>query len=239
MHSAKLIGVRHHNNKIASFDFESPNGFRYLAGQFVEAQLDHQPADDRGGQRWFSLSSAPHEPHLSISTRIDGQPLSSFKQQLLRLQLSDTSVQLSDPMGDFVLPRTDTLPIVFLAAGIGMAPVRAVMTAARHAGRQPETYLWYAVTHQRDIVFLDEIADLLTSHTIIEGTRQFRKSHRTTSRLTLADVTTQLPDEAKNTCLYYIAGPDQFVADLKTQVEQSGVDQSRLVTDYFGNYDSI
>lgn len=239
MHLAKLVGVRHHNDKIASFDFEAPKGFRYLAGQFVEVQLDHQPADDRGGQRWFSLSSAPHEPQLSISTRIDAQPLSSFKRQLLNLPLGDTSVHLSDPMGDFVLPRTDALPIIYLAAGIGIAPVRAVMTAARHAGRRPEAYLWYAVTHQRDIVFLDEIADLLTSHTIVEGTQQFRESHRTTSRLTLSDVTTQLPVEVKNTCLYYIAGPDQFVADLKTQLEHTGIDQSRLVTDYFGNYNSI
>ena len=239
MHSAKLIGVRHHNDKIASFDFKAPKGFRYQAGQFVEVQLDHQPADDRGDQRWFSLSSAPHEPHLSISTRIDGQPLSSFKQQLINLPLGDTSVRLSDPMGDFVLPRTDTLPLVFLVAGIGMAPVRAVTTAAKHACRRPEAYLWYAVADKRDVVFLDEISDLFTSCTIIEGTRQFRDSNRTTSRLALADVTAQLPAKVINNCLYYIAGPDQFVADLKTQLEQSGVEQSRLVTDYFGNYDSI
>lgn len=237
MHSIKYIGKRQHSDAIVSFDFEPPAGFSYIAGQFVEMSFAHKDVDERGSTRWFSLSSAPHESLLSVTTRIDAQPLSSFKASLLELIPDDTTVSISDPMGDFVLPRTDQLPLIFLIAGIGIAPVRGMVATAKHLGRSPESYLWYAVANRNDVIFGDETASFFDDYSIVSGTR--KSNNKQNSRLTLAAIKSSLTPNVYDKGLFYIAGPDHFVGDLKKQLEADGIDQSRLITDYFGNYKTI
>lgn len=237
MHSIKYVAKRQHSDTIVSFDFEPPADFNYIAGQFVEVYFAHRDADERGQTRWFSLSSAPHESLLSVTTRIDAQPLSSFKASLLELPPGDTTVSISDPMGDFVLPRTDQLPLLFLIAGIGIAPVRGIVTTAKYLGRLPESYLWYAVANESDVIFSDETASFFNDYSIVSGTR--RTSNKQNSRLTLTTIKSSLTPQVYEKGLFYIAGPDHFVADLKKQLEADGINQSRLITDYFGNYKTI
>src|SRR5581483_2999979 len=44
--------------------------FTWRAGQFLHYTLPHENADDRKTERYFTISAAPHEGHVMITTRI-------------------------------------------------------------------------------------------------------------------------------------------------------------------------
>ena len=67
----------------------------YTAGRFIELTLEGH------GKHWFTLSSSPLEHDLCITTSANG---SAFKKALFGLQ-TGAAVEISQPMGDFVLPK--------------------------------------------------------------------------------------------------------------------------------------
>lgn len=53
------------------FDFERPGGFTYRAGQSIDLTLINPPETDaEGNTRAYTLSSAPQDEHLSVTTRM-------------------------------------------------------------------------------------------------------------------------------------------------------------------------
>ena len=60
-----------------AFQFEKPAGWAFKPGQFVDITLINPPeADGEGNTRGFSISSAPQEPTIMVTTR-RAAPLSS------------------------------------------------------------------------------------------------------------------------------------------------------------------
>src|SRR5438128_2636442 len=112
-------------SSIKSFWFKPTRPVHYTAGQYIELKLPHDKPDNRGERRWFTLSSYPTEPLLSITTKFT-DPGSSFKRALLDMKQGQI-INMSDPMGDFVLPKDDTIPLIFVAGGIGVTPVRSMI----------------------------------------------------------------------------------------------------------------
>jgi ferredoxin-NADP reductase len=70
---------------IQTFWFKPDKPVRYVAGQFIELTLPHDNPDKRGIKRWFTLSSSPTEPLISITTKHAENIVSSFKQNLFNL----------------------------------------------------------------------------------------------------------------------------------------------------------
>src|ERR1035437_6534264 len=108
---AVLTRRHHESDNIISFWFEPEKPMNYLAGQFIEINLPHPSSDDRGVKRWFTLSSSPSDaPLVSITTKFNDKS-SSFKAALKNLKPGDM-VDMSEPMGDFVLPKDPSIPLV-------------------------------------------------------------------------------------------------------------------------------
>ena len=124
-----MIATLHHvvdeTPVIRTFFFKSERPLRYVAGQFIELTLPHADPDDRGTRRWFTLSSAPSHELISITTKHAEKP-STFKQKLWSLEPGDT-VDISEPMGDFVLPKDSTQPLVWIAGGLGITPFHSIV----------------------------------------------------------------------------------------------------------------
>jgi ferredoxin-NADP reductase len=94
-----------------AFHFERPPGFAHLAGQNALFKL-------AGESRTFSIASAPHEPHLTVATRMRD---SAFK-RTLREAAPGLKVEIDGPAGMMVLHDDAARPAVFLAGGIGITP---------------------------------------------------------------------------------------------------------------------
>ena len=78
------------------------------------------------GKKWraFSVASVPEEGYILIGTRTHGN-ISSFKENLIGMSAGD-KVKVIGPFG-WLVKKDDTSPIVFIAGGVGITPVRALI----------------------------------------------------------------------------------------------------------------
>lgn len=152
---ARLVGIRREVDDAASL-WLTPNenwrGFR--AGQFVQLSVWI------GGvrhTRCFSISSAPEDGaplRLTIKARPAGRVSSSWVQAAR----DGDVVELSSPMGDFVLPEPAPDRLLFVSGGSGVTPLLSMarhLVASSYTGRL--TWLHYA---RRAVILGDELRQL-------------------------------------------------------------------------------
>lgn len=220
---------------ISTFYFKTEKPVRYTAGQFVELTLNHENPDERGIKRKFTLSSSPTEPLLSITTKFTEQGGSSFK-TALRALTPGTEVSISDPMGDFVLPKLIQTPLIFIAGGIGITPFRSIFSWLADTAEPRPIHFFYAVRNEEEIVF-QPILDRAGVQTTIVVSQPTAAWGGVSGQLT-AELILGLEKPTDDT-LFYIAGPGQMVESLSKDLQSSGIQQSQLVSDSFHKYDAI
>lgn len=217
---ATYIRCDYHAADTASFYFLPEKRLRYEAGQFVEVAIEHE-ADSRGSRRWFTLSSSPTESELAITTRIR-KPGSSFKEALRTLRIGD-SISISEAMGDFVLPKDESLPLVFIAAGIGITPFRSMIKHLIDNGK----------SRNIQMLALHNTADTMPFQQLIETYLKEALAVRH-ARTNAQEILSLYPPTDRT--MYYVAGPEQFTEKIVRDLRQSGVASHQLVADYFHNY---
>lgn len=216
----KLTLVRRQkiNREIDTFWLKPEKPFTYQAGQYVEVTLKHNSPDERGSKRWFTLSSAPTEPLVSITTRRGD---SSFKHALWQFQRGDSLVA-SEPMGDFVLPKDETIPLVFVVGGIGVTPVRSIVHYLIDSKEKRSLRVLYSVKSKSDIAF----RDVLNAYPLALDI--------TTNRFTakkILDTAAPLRNQ-----LIYLSGPEPMIENLHSDLMKLGVPREQLVMDGFEGY---
>lgn len=215
-----------------TFWFKPDRSVRYTAGQFIELSLPHDNADKRGIKRWFTLSSSPTENLLAITTKRTPENGSSFKEKLFSLKPGDT-VMMSEPMGDFVLPIDTSVPLVFIAGGIGITPMRSMVKWLLDSQQQRTIHLMYAANHVEDVAFRDLFNEYGVPTDIFLTDPPKRWQERT-GRLDAAAVLEISPNIDRK--LYFISGPEPMVESLEKDMKNNGVDKRRIVCDFFPNY---
>lgn len=212
--------------------FRPEKPIRYIAGQFTEIRLPHENTDARGEKRWFTLSSSPTEELVSITTRLDPQQPSTFKQALFSLE-SGAELNFAEPMGDFVLPQKKDIPIVFIAGGIGVTPMRSMIKWLVDSGERRQIKLFYAANSFEDVAFRELFESAPIDFEIILSTPSAGRTGRS-GRLT-SDVIIDLPGVKEN-ALVYVSGPEPMVEAFYKELQAKGVAEHRLVMDYFPGY---
>jgi ferredoxin-NADP reductase len=217
-----------------TFWFRPERRVRYVAGQFTELHLPHE-ADDRGIRRWFTLSSSPTEELVSITTRFADERSSTFKQKLANLQ-PGMELNLADPMGDFVLPKDTSIPLVFATAGLGITPVRSMIKWLADTNEQRDIQLLYADSTPDDLLFESLFRKYpLNYQPIIKRPPQNYGGE--SGSLTTERIIAALPTD--NRTLVYISGPEPLVEKLYKELQAKGVSAERLIADYFPGYRAV
>src|SRR3989344_5290659 len=85
VYKTKLIKKEEVAEGTMAFYFEKPDGFDFIAGQYVTVSLINPPeTDNEGNSRFFSLITAPYENCLGVATRIRD---TAFKRVLKNLPI--------------------------------------------------------------------------------------------------------------------------------------------------------
>ena len=214
---------------IYSFHFASEGPVRYISGQFIELYVPHEGVDDRGIKRWFTLSSSPTESDLMLTTKILPKGASSFKKALNGLK-PGADLMVASPMGDFVLPKDDSIPLVFVAGGIGCTPFRSIIKFLADSGQNRDIRLIYSVAHLNDAVFVDLFEKQL-------GDRFQLTVSSTDGRLDASKILKFSEDNLDY--YYYVSGPEPLVESLEASLLEVGVEKSHFLGDYFPGYSTI
>jgi ferredoxin-NADP reductase len=178
------------------------------------------------------LSSAPSEPLLCITTNFAPKNSSSYKRALKKLRPGDKA-SITDPMGDFILPKDPRIPLVFVAAGIGCAPYAGIIKWLTSREEKRPIQLIYAASTPEDFIFhnlwknypLDFKPLLSRPHSAWQGL----SGRLTTKRL-------QQMLEPLGDKLVYLAGPQSMIEPLYNELVQAGNPRSQLLLDYFPGY---
>jgi len=219
---------------ITTFWFKPEKPVDFIAGQFIELYLPHVQVDDRGIKRWFTVSSSPTDDMLSITTKFS-EPSSSFKDALRALE-PGTVVDMDPPMGDFVLPQDPTIPLVFVAGGMGVTPYHSIFKWLHDTEETRQIKFIYAVKTEDDIIF-QETFDDAGIHATIVVTEPSDAWGGERGHLT-ADHILKLTEPDERT-LIYLAGPEPMIEDLQKGLVAEKFPRNRIVTDFFPNYDRV
>lgn len=220
---------------IRTFWFKPPKPVRYTAGQFIEMTLPHANPDERGIKHWFTLSSSPSEKLISITTKHAVERVSTFKQVLFGLE-PGAEITISEPMGDFVLPKDIARPLVFVAGGIGITPMRSMIKWLVDNQEHRTIQLIYAANALEEVAFRDLLNDYGCPTDIILSDPP-KNWQGLSGHLDSAKILELAPDVDNK--LYYLSGPEPMVEALEKDLVLSGVDKRRIVGDFFPGYPPV
>lgn len=220
MHQLKLLSSRSEAGNIKSFVFEH-GGLHWTAGQNQAFVLPQAGLEETDNLRWFTLSSAPSEKVVQVSTRISD---SAFKQALDRLQPGD-SIGVRDLGGDFTWEDDSAAQVVLVAGGIGVTPFRSILLERHARGQQLNATLLY-FSRDAQIAFRDELDQLCAQHPELD-VRYLIGEPITAERILEEEPLTA-------TSQVYLSGPEPMVESVGNALKQRGVN---LKQDWFPGYD--
>ncbi|MFY9917499.1 MAG: 3-alpha domain-containing protein, partial [Mycobacterium sp.] len=190
-------------------------------GQYLT--LRFPDAGDPAPLRSYSLSGYGAEYRISVKREEHGA-VSRWLHNNIHV---GSVVDVGAPRGDFYLTE-DAEPVVLLSAGVGVTPVLAMLHALAESRSTREVW-WLHTTRDADtLAFGQEVGDLISE---LPHARQQVIYTSTSGRLDgRAVAALGLPRNAS----VYMCGPDRFMADMRTALADSGIDQGRIHSELFG-----
>lgn len=212
------------NTTEVTFRLKTPLLFR--AGQYIELKLPQLLYDDpKGDYRLFSIASSPnYKKTLSIAFR---NSESGFKKSIRELPLGSLA-EIEGPFGYLTLPSDPTIPLVFVAGGIGITPFLSMIRFANEKKVKNQIILLYFNRDKRDAAYLAELEKISREH------RQFsmRAFYGPFNTAALSDAIKNPTDN-----LWYLAGPPFFVAECKYALSSIQVEHNHILTEDFIGYE--
>ena len=140
---------------IMQVDVQLDRPINYTAGQFADIGL----AGFTRARSYSFANPAPSSTGRDVSFHVRQVPGGGYTGWLFAQDSVGESCELHGPAGNFWL-RPDTAPILCVAGGSGMAPIKAILEdAAQQKIRRPVTYL-FGARQQRDLYCTEEMQAL-------------------------------------------------------------------------------
>ena len=212
----------------SSFCFSPPDPMTWKAGQYIQYSLPHENPDDRGIMRFFTISSAPHEKIVMITTRFAGEKSSTFKKALFNMKKGE-NISALPPQGKFIVDDFSR-SYVFVAGGIGITPFRSILLDLdkKKKLKDLQIFLLYASSDEI-IVFKDEF-DILANNN-----PSFKVRYIIYPEMVNLDlIKVAIPLYAERT--YYISGPPGMVKAVEDSLLDEETPEDQVKLDYFPGY---
>src|SRR5882757_9903390 len=149
--------------RVRSLVLRAPEWAGHRAGQHVDVRLT---ADDGyQAQRSYSIASAPEDEHLVITVqRLDDGEVSPYLTETL---VSGDELELRGPIGGyFVWQEALGGPVLLIAGGSGVVPLRAILRHHQATASEIPVRLLYSARTRGDVIYLDELANYDTVVTL-------------------------------------------------------------------------
>jgi ferredoxin-NADP reductase len=206
----------------------------HRAGQHVDVRLTAE--DGYQAQRSYSIASAPEDEQLVLTVeRLENGEVSSYLVDELRV---GDELELRGPIGGyFVWEEAFGGPLLLVAGGSGIVPLRAILRHWAAEDRAVAARLLYSARSLAEVIYREELARLEThadASVHLALTREWPdgwRGHRgRIHRRLLEEV--GWPPEAEPKV--YICGPTAFVETVAEALVAIGHDASQIRTERFG-----
>ncbi len=163
-----------HDIKRLRLAVEAGGPFTFSAGQYAALSFAGQAPRD------YSMANRPDEPVLEFHIRRTvGGAASNYVAE--RLRLGDT-VKLEGPFGASFLREKHTGPILAVAGGSGLAPIKSIVESALAAGMAQPIDLYFGVRGERDLYLEEHFRALAQRHANLRFVPVLSEAGETTMR---------------------------------------------------------
>jgi ferredoxin-NADP reductase len=201
--------------------------FPYLAGQAASLA-----AGDRDEWTPYSIASAPSETarhgSLEFLVKVDGS--NRFGAIVEDLE-AGTRIRVQGPAGNFTLSGVSpATPLLFVAGGTGIAPLRSMLHEALDAGHAGSLALVYSARTPDEFAYLNELrelanrGDLALTLTLTGEAQDWGHARGRTGPAHLSNL-------VSSDTMAYICGPPAMVKDLPVALTSIGLPRSQIRTE--------
>ncbi|MGI9257217.1 MAG: NADH:ubiquinone reductase (Na(+)-transporting) subunit F [Gammaproteobacteria bacterium] len=198
--------------------------------------------------RAYSLANPPQvDDRLVLLVRIatppatapPGTPPGQASSYLFSLSPGDR-IAVSGPFGEF-RARESGGEMIFIAGGVGIAPIRSIILDQLARGSSRKMSLWYGARARKDLCYIEDFEEAerqhenFELHVALSAPREDdkRSYHRGFVHMLVRDhylSTHSAPGDVE----YYLCGPPLMSTAVIAMLEQLGVDHSQILFDDFG-----
>ena len=217
--------------QVRTISLSAPDWADHRAGQHVDVRLTAE--DGYQAERAYSIASAPGEP-LSITVeRLDDGEVSPYLTEELR---AGDEIEVRGPIGGyFVWDAADGGPLLLLAGGSGIVPLRAMLRHRERLGSTVPVRLLYSSRSWADVIYRDELDrgsdGVAVIHTL---TRQQPPGWTGYARRVDQQMIAEVAWPVGAGPLAYACGPTSFVETVASALVAFGYQARRIRTERFG-----
>ena len=228
---AKVAAETRETPEVRTIELAVPEWPGHRAGQHLDVRLTAE--DGYVAEREYSIASAPGEPVLITVERLDDGEVSPYLTEELRV---GDALELRGPVGGyFVWEEADGGPLLLVAGGSGIAPLRAIIRQHQRSGSDTPVRLLYSARTLPDVIYraeLDSYADdIAVSYTL---TRARPPGWTGYARRVDAELLAEAAWPAGQQPLAFVCGPTSFVETAAAGLVGLGYRPERVKTERFG-----
>jgi naphthalene 1,2-dioxygenase ferredoxin reductase component len=225
--SCRVVGLDDvtHDIKRVRLEVVSGGPFDFSAGQFASVTFDGCAPRD------YSMANVPGDPVLEFHVRrTDGGATSAYVGE--RLELGE-EVRVEGPFGASYLREAHRGPIIAVAGGSGMAPIKSIVERALHKALPQHIYLYFGVRTERDLYLQDHFARLARQHPNLHFTPVLSEGPGDGWRTGLVHEAVAQDFDEFDGCKGYLAGPPVMVEAATRLFERRGMRRIDIHADAF------
>ena len=203
----------------------------HRAGQHLDVRLTAE--DGYRAEREYSIASAPGEQVAITVERLDDGEVSPYLTDELR---AGDALELRGPLGGyFVWDPEDGGPLLLVAGGSGIVPLRSILRHRNRNGNDVPVRLLYSSRSLEDVIYraeLDEPGEgVEVIHTLTRTQPPEWTGH---TRRVDADLLASVAWPTEEDPLAFVCGPTSFVETVAAGLVERGYRPERVKTERFG-----
>jgi len=215
-----------HDIRRVRMEVLSGGPFDYSAGQYASVTFRGQPPRD------YSMASTPDDGSLEFHVRhVQGGASSGYVAE--RLAVGE-EVAVTGPFGVSWLREHHRGPILAIAGGSGLAPVKSIVERALASGMAQPIRLYFGVRDERDLYLEDHFGALTAAHPNLQFTSVLSAPAGATARRTgLVHEAAAADLEDVDGWKAYLAGPPPMVEAATAMLLARGMLREHIHADAF------
>jgi ferredoxin-NADP reductase len=229
--TAAVTSTSSETDSVTTIELEPPDWPGHLAGQHLDVRLSAE--DGYTAERSYSIASAPGEPLAITVERLENGEVSPYLTEELRV---GDELELRGPIGGyFVWEPSDHSPLMLIAGGSGVVPLRSMLRHRLRTGSDIPARLLYSSRGWPDVIYrgeLDQYGDGV--RVICTLTRSQPPGWTGYSGRVNAAMLTETVWSADQRPLTFICGPTSFVEGVAENLIGLGYPPERIKTERFG-----
>jgi len=228
---ATVATVTDETDSVRTIALDLPDWPGHQAGQHLDVRLTAE--DGYSAERSYSIASADGEPVAITVERLDDGEVSPYLTQELR---PGDQMEVRGPIGSwFTWGPHDGGPLLLIAGGSGVVPLRAILRHRQRSGSNVPARLLYSSRSLEDVIYREEL-DQYRGNAEVRYTLTRRQPPRWDGFAGRVDdaMLDRIAWPASQRPLAFICGPTRFVEAVAELLVARHYPESRVKTERFG-----